>query len=81
MGQQALCERKQLQKVPPNQYKQLLKERYCDEWQLSSPQYTTESASEGFVSTVKIPQYKSVRGPVGNSKKEAEQLAAMEALR
>ena len=31
------------------------------------------------MSTVNVPQYKPVRGAVGNSEKEAEQLAAMEA--
>lgn len=87
-AQQALCEIEQQQRqfvsrgpVTANHYKQLLKERYCDERQLSTPQYTTESTSGGFVSTVNVPQYKPVRGPVGNSKKEAEQLAAMEALK
>ena len=88
-AQQALCEIEQQQRQlvsrggpPANHYKQLLKERYCDERRLSAPQYTTESTtSGGFVSTVNVPQYTPVRGPVGNSKKEAEQLAAMEALR
>ena len=64
------------------QYKSLLKEKYCDERQIPAPQYTTtEITSGGFVSTVNVPQYKPVRGAVGNSKKEAEQLAAMEALK
>ena len=58
----------------------MLKERYCDKQQLSAPQYTTEITSGGFVSTVNIPQYKPVRGPEGNGKKEAEQLAAMEGI-
>ena len=81
-AQQALCEIEQQLKHPGGvSYKQLLKEKYCDEQQLSTPQYTTESTSGRFVSTVNVPQYKPVRGPVGNSKKEAEQLAAMEALR
>ena len=76
-AQQALCEIEQQQRVS---YKSL-KERYYNERQLSAPQYTTESTSGGFVSTVNVPQYKPVRGPVSNNKKEAEQLAAMEALR
>ena len=88
-AQQALREIEQQQpgqfvsrgSVTANHYKQLLKERHCDKQQLSPPQYTTESTSGGFVSIVNVPQYKLVRGPVGNSKKEAEQLAAMEALR
>ena len=89
-AQQALCEiERQLKQsvtmsrggAVGNQYKSLLKERYCDERQLSAPQYSTEITSGGFVSIVNVPQYKSVRGAVGNSKKEAEQLAAMEALR
>ena len=90
-AQQALCEiEQQLQKHPVttsrggavgNHYKSLLKERHCDERQLPAPQYTTEITSGGFVSTVNVPQYKPVRGAVGGSKKEAEQLAAMEALR
>ena len=91
-AQQALCQIEQQQQqqrefvcrgggAKANHYKQLLKERYCDERHLSVPQYTTESTSGGFVSTVNVPQYKPVRGPVCNSKKEAEQLAAMEALR
>ena len=89
VAQQALCEIEQ-QLTPPiisrggalvNSYKSLLKERYCDKQRLSAPQYTTEITSGGFVSTVTVPQYKPVRGPVGNSKKEAEQLAAMEALK
>ena len=90
VAQQALCEVEQQLKLPAissgeglaNSYKSLLKERYCDKRQLSAPQYTTtEITSGGFVSTVNVPQYKPVRGPVGNSKKEAEQLAAMEALK
>ena len=81
-AQQALCEIEQQLKQPGGvSYKSLLKERYCDERRLSAPQYTTESTSGGFVSTVNVPQYKPIRGPVGNSKKEAEQLAAMETLR
>ena len=90
-AQQALCEiEQQLQKHPVttsrggavgNHYKSLLKERHCDERQLPAPQYTTEITSGGFVSTVNVPQYKPIRGAVGGSKKEAEQLAAMEALR
>ena len=89
-AQQALCEieRQLKQSVTTsrggavgNQYKQLLKERYCDERRLSAPQYSIEITSGGFVSTVNVPQYKPIRGAVGNSKKEAEQLAAMEALR
>ena len=89
-AQQALCEIGQQLKqsvttsrggMLGNRYKSLLKEKYCDERKLSAPQYTTEITSGGFVSTVNIPQYKPVRGAVGNSKKEAEQLAAMEALR
>ena len=87
-AQQALCEIEQQQRQlvsrsepAANHYKQLLKERYCDERLLSAPQYTTESTSGRFVSTVNVPQYKPVSGPVGNNKKEAEQLAAMEALR
>ena len=90
-AQQALCEiERQLLKqsvtmsrggTVGNHYKSLLKERYCDERQLSAPQYNTEITSGGFVSTVNVPQYKPVRGAVGNSKKEAEQLAALEALR
>ena len=67
--------------VLSNLYKSWLKERYCDKRQLPAPQYTTQSSGGGFVSTVNVPQYKPVTGPVGNSKKEAEQLAAMEALR
>ena len=62
-------------------YKSLLKERYCDKQRLSAPQCTTKITSGGFVSTVNVPQYKPVRGPEGVSKKEAEQLAAMEALK
>ena len=64
-------------------YKSLLKERYCDKRHLPAPQYTTtEITNGGFVSTVNVPQYKQpVRGAVGNSKKEAEQLAAMKALK
>ena len=89
-AQQALCQIEQQQQrqfvcrkggAAANHYKQLLKEGYCDEQQLSAPQYITESTSGGFVSTVNVPQYRPIRGPVGNSKKEAEQLAAMEALR
>ena len=82
-AQQALCEIEQQLKLPGGvSYKQLLKERYCDKQQLSSPQYTTKIAiAGGFVSTVNVPQYKPVRGPLCNSKKEAEQLAAMEALK
>ena len=81
-AQQALCEiEQQLKQSGGVSCKQLLKERYCDERQLPTPQYTTEITSGGFVSTVNVPQYKPVTGPVGNSKKEAEQLAAMEALR
>ena len=81
-AQQTLCEIEQQLKQPGGvSYKSLLKERYCDEQQLSAPQYTTEITSGGFVSTVNVPQYKPIRGPVGNNKKEAEQLAAMEALR
>ena len=72
---------KQPQEVSANHYKQLLKERYCDKQRLSAPQYTTESTSGGFMSTVNVPQYKPIRGPVGNNKKEAEQFAAMEALK
>ena len=55
-AQQALCEIEQQQRQlvsrsepAANHYKQLLKERYCDERQLSAPQYTTESTSGGFV--------------------------------
>ena len=59
----------------------MLKERYHDKQQLSAPQYTTEVTSGGYMSTVIVPQYKPVRGPVGNSMRESEQLAAMEALR
>ena len=62
-------------------YKQLLKERYCDERQLPPPEYTNENTSGGFVLTVNVPQYKPVRGAVGHNKKEAEQLAAKEALK
>ena len=87
-AQQAVCEIEQQLNpsvsrggVSTNHYKSLLKERYCDVRQLSAPQYTTEITSGGFVSTVSVPQYKPVRGPVCSSKKEAEQLAAMEALR
>ena len=88
-AQQALCEIEHQLELPvisrggalAHHYKSLLKERYCDKQQLSAPQYTTEITSGGFVSTVNVPQYKPVRGPVGNSKKEAEQLAAMKALR
>ena len=89
VAQQALCVIEQHLKQPPvsrggvstNRCKSLLKERYCDKRQLSVPQYTTEVTSGGYVSTVIVPQYKPVRGPVGNSMKEAEQLAAMEALK
>ena len=85
-AQQALCQIEQQQRqfvcrgggAAANHYKQLLKEKYCDKQQLPVPQYTTEGG--GFVSTVNVPQYKPVRGPVANSKKEAEQLAAKEAL-
>ena len=87
-AQQALCEIEQQLRLPgisrgslASYYKLLLKERYCDIRQLSAPQYTTEITSGGFVSTVNVPQYKPVRGPEGVSKKEAEQLAAMEALK
>ena len=90
-AQQALCKiEQQLQKHPVttsrggavgNHYKSLLKERHCDERQLPAPQYTTEITSGGFVSTVNVPKHKPIRGAVGGSKKEAEQLAAMEALR
>ena len=81
-AQQALCDLERQLKQPGGiSYKQLLKERHCDERQLPAPEYTTQSSGGGFVSTVNVPQYKSVKGPEGNSKKEAEQLAAMEALR
>ena len=40
-----------------------------------------KNSGGGFVSTVNVPQCKPVTGPVGNSKKEAEQFAAMVALR
>jgi len=69
------------QGVSSNHYKSLLKERYCDKRQLPAPQYTTQSGGGGFVSTINIPQYKPVTGPASGSKKEAEQLAAMEALK
>jgi len=59
----------------------MLKEKYYDVRQLQPPQYTTKSANGGFVSIVDIPQYGPVRGTVGCSIKEAEQLAAQEALR
>ena len=81
-AQQALNDLERQLKQPRGvSYKQLLKERYCDKRQFSAPQYTTQSSSQGFVSTVDVPQYKPVTGPVGSSKKEAEQLAAMEALK
>ena len=81
-AQQALCELEQQLKQPGGvSYKQLLKERYCDERQLPAPQYTTQSSGGGFVSTVNVPQYKPVIGSEGSSKKEAEQFAAMKALR
>ena len=81
-AQQALCELEQQLKQPGGaSYKQLLKERYCDERQLPAPQYSTQNSGGGFVSTVNVPQCKPVTGPVGNSKKEAEQFAAMVALR
>ena len=86
-AQQALCEIEQQVKasvsrggVSAKHYKSLLKERYCDERRLSAPQYTTEMTSGGYVSTVSVPQYKQVRGTEGSNKKEAEQLAAKEAL-
>ena len=90
-AQQALCDIEQQQQrqqqrissqgISSNYYKSLLKERYCDKRQLPAPQYTTQSSGGGFVSTVDVPQYKPVTGPERNNKKEAEQLAAMEALR
>ena len=89
-AQQALRQIEQQQQQQPcissrgvssNLCKSWLKERYCDKRQLPAPQYTTQSSGGGFVSTVNVPQYKPVTGPVGNSKKEAEQLAAMEALK
>ncbi|XP_065884484.1 uncharacterized protein [Dysidea avara] len=66
---------------PGHHYKSMLKEKYCDVRQLSPPQYTTQPASGGFVSVVNLPQYGPVTGPMGCSMKEAEQLAAQEALR
>ena len=81
-AQQALGDlERQLKKPGEVSYKQLLKERYCDKRQLPAPQYNTQSSGGGFVSTVNVPQYKPVTGSGGGSKKEAEQLAAMEALR
>ena len=81
-AQQALCKvERQLKQPGGVSFKQLLKQKYCDERQLPGPQYTTQSSGRGFVSTVNVPQYKPVTGPEGNSKKEAEQLAAMEALK
>ena len=46
-----------------------------------SPRYITQPANGGFVSVVDVPQYGPVIGPVGCSMKEAEKLAAQEALR
>ena len=66
---------------PGHHYKSMLKEKYCDVRQLSSPEYNTQPANGGFVSVVNLPQYGPVTGPVGGSMKEAEQLAAQEALR
>ena len=81
-AQQALSELERQLKQPGGvSYKQLLKERHCDKQQLPAPEYTTRSSGGGFVSTVNVPQYKPVTGSVADSKKEAEQLAAMEALR
>ena len=89
-AQQAVCQIEQQQQQPPcissrgvssNLCKSMLKERYCDKRQLPAPEYITQNSGRGFVSTVNVPQYKLVIGPVGNNKKEAEQLAAMEALR
>jgi len=71
-AQQALSELERQLKQPGGvSYKQ----------QLPAPEYTTQSSGGGFVSTVNVPQYKPVTGSVADSKKEAEQLAAMEALR
>ena len=82
VAQQALCEfDKQLKKPGGVSYKKMLKERYYDKRQLPAPKYTTQSSGGGFVSTVNVPQYKPVTGSESNSKKDAEQLAAMEALR
>jgi len=66
---------------PGHHFKSMLKEKHCDAQQLPPPQYTTKPANGGFVSTVDVPQYGPVRGTVGYSIKEAEQLAAQEALR
>ena len=90
VAQQALCRIEHQLQQPfvsrggasaNKQYKSLLKERHCDKHRLPAPEYTTEISSGGFVSTVDVPQFRSVRGQVGNNKKEAEQLAAIEALR
>ena len=81
-AQQALCELdEQFRKTGEVFYKQMLKERYCDKRQLPVPQYTTQSSGGGFVLTVNVPQCKPIKRLEGNSKKDAEQLAAIEALR
>jgi len=66
---------------PGNHYKSMLKEKHCDAQQLPPPQYTTQPANGRFVSVVDVPKYGIVRGTEGCSIKEAEQLAAQEALR